>query len=93
MKVAVKFCRAWWIKYCHITKGSISFSNKPLRSCVYPSYNIDDDPEKPAVLMCIYTWTQDAPRMASLVKDGSPKGEDILGEVILKGLARLHKID
>ncbi|XDG04408.1 hypothetical protein ABKA04_004023 [Annulohypoxylon sp. FPYF3050] len=51
----------------------IGFTNKPLRSCVYPSYNIDDDPDKPAVLMCIYTWIQGALRMVSLVMGGSPK--------------------
>ena len=90
-KVAIKFSRAWWIKDCKITTGGISSSDEPLRNCVYPSYNIHDSPDKPAVLLCSYTWTQDAFRLGSLVRRESPKGEDELRECMLQGLARMHK--
>ena len=57
---------------------------------VYPSYNIHDDPDKPAVLLCTYTWGQDAIRVGSLVNLDSPRGEDELKGLMLYNLARLH---
>ena len=65
---------------------------------MYPSYNIHDtheDPEHPdknfpAVLLCSYTWEQDASRMGSLISNNSPEGEELLLKVLFDNLARLH---
>ena len=72
----------------------------PLRVCVYPSYNNKDqnlnpdwDPEKPAVLLCSYTWGQDAQRIGSLISKESPVGEEQLKNVLLHNLALLHTKD
>jgi monoamine oxidase len=55
-----------------------------------PSYNIHDDPTKPAILLASYTWAQDAQRIGSLIRPDSRTGEDALKELILRDLAKLH---
>ncbi|KAL8983679.1 MAG: hypothetical protein Q9205_002157 [Flavoplaca limonia] len=67
-----------------------NYDEPPRYYTVYPSYNINDDPEKPAVLLCTYTWAQDATRIGSLVNTDSPRGEDELKGLMLYNLARLH---
>jgi monoamine oxidase len=89
-KVGIKFKTPWWITRCDIKQGGGASSDLPLRTCVYPSYNINDDPEKPAVLLASYTWAQDAQRIGTLVQRDSPAGEDDLKELILRDLERLH---
>jgi hypothetical protein len=90
-KVGIKFSCAWWrVAGCGVTQGGFAVTDEPLRICVYPSYNLTDDPAKPAVLLCSYTWTQDADRLASLIHRSSPAGEDELRDLLLRGLARLH---
>ncbi|KAF3930142.1 hypothetical protein ABW19_dt0208437 [Dactylella cylindrospora] len=91
VKVALKFEYPWWIKDCGITKGGVGSTDIPLRTCVYPSYNLDTPLDKPAVLLASYTWAQDAARMGSLVNRESPADEDELVELILQDLARLHE--
>ncbi|KAI1174614.1 FAD/NAD(P)-binding domain-containing protein [Nemania sp. FL0916] len=86
VKVALQFTYPWWIVDCGITQGGVASTDLPLRTCVYPSYNLEDI-DKPAVLLASYTWAQDANRMSSLVDDDN-KGE--LEELILRDLARLH---
>ncbi|KAK0757469.1 hypothetical protein N5P37_010194 [Trichoderma harzianum] len=90
-KVALKFSYPWWIKDCGITCGGAASTDLPLRTCVYPSYNLDDG-DGEAVLLASYTWSQDATRIGSLVKDAPPQPpkEDELVELILQNLARLH---
>ena len=89
-KVAIKFKYPWWIKTCGIIRGGVASTDLPLRTCVYPSYNLHDGENKPAVLLVSYTWAQDASRTASLIKDTSPHGEEELLELLLQDLARLH---
>ncbi|KAI0840792.1 L-amino acid oxidase [Hypoxylon sp. FL0890] len=67
VKVALQFDYPWWIVDCGITAGGVASTDLPLRTCVYPSYNLDDGSDKPAVLLATYTWAQDANRMGSLV--------------------------
>ncbi|KAI0447287.1 hypothetical protein F4803DRAFT_364707 [Xylaria telfairii] len=86
VKVALQFDSPWWIEICGIDKGGVASTDLPLRTCVYPSYNLEDR-GKPAVLLASYTWSQDANRMGSLVNNIN---EDELVELILRDLARLH---
>lgn len=89
-KVALKFKRPWWIVDCGI-RGGVGSTDLPLRSCVYPSYNLDDGADNPAVLLASYTWVQDATRMGFLVdRQPEPESEGELVELILRNLARLH---
>ncbi|KYK56461.1 putative l-amino acid oxidase protein [Drechmeria coniospora] len=90
-KIALKFRYPWWIVDCGITDGGVASTDLPLRTCVYPSYNLHDGADKPAVLLASYTWSQDAARMGSLVDNSEkPPSEDELVELVLRNLARLH---
>lgn len=96
-KVAIKFKTPWWqLAPYNINKGGLARTDLPLRVCVYPSYNIqsrenpDWDPEKPSVLLCSYTWGQDASRLGALITPDSPAGEQELKKVALHNLALLH---
>ncbi|KAI4864526.1 hypothetical protein F4820DRAFT_470475 [Hypoxylon rubiginosum] len=90
VKVALKFSYPWWIVDCDITQGGVSTTDLPLRTCVYPSYNLADGPDKPAVLLASYTWAQDARRLSSLVDPQQPPSEDELVDLVLRNLARVH---
>ncbi|KAJ4307701.1 hypothetical protein N0V84_012548 [Fusarium piperis] len=96
-KVAIKFKTAWWQQDpFNIKKGGIARTDLPLRVCVYPSYNIESlegkdwDPNKPAVLLCSYTWGQDAQRIGSLISSNTPENEEQLMKVLLHDLALMH---
>ena len=89
-KVAIRFSYPWWITKCGITKAGVASTDSPLRLCVYPSYSLSDGANEPAVLLCSYTWAQDALRIGALVSDTSPEGEEELRDLIIRDLARLH---
>ncbi|KAL6715982.1 hypothetical protein ACLMJK_006944 [Lecanora helva] len=84
-KVGMKFKKAWWIELGII--GGLGKTDMPLRTCVYPSYNLNDKGE--AVLLCSYSWAQDAARMGSLMK-GDWKKETELKETLINNLTWLH---
>lgn len=90
-KVGIQFSKPWWILAPHdISEGGQAKSDLPLRVCVYPSYNIHDDDTKPSVLLCSYTWEQDASRIGALISKDSPKGEKTLKKLLFHNLALLH---
>jgi len=90
-KVAIQFKNPWWITKVGITNGGTSSTDYPIRTCVYPSYNLTDNPLHPAVLLCSYTWAQDAQRVGGLIgADGHGINEELL-ELVLKDLAILHE--
>ncbi|KAJ5936122.1 hypothetical protein N7454_005420 [Penicillium verhagenii] len=101
-KVAIEFDRPWWIQNCNITRGGSASSDLPIRTCVYPSYNLDATGK--AVLLCSYTWAQDAQRMGSLVDNVPAEGgcrfdgdriptqkDGLLKELLVHNLALLHQ--
>lgn len=97
-KVGIKFKSLWWIEKYNI-KGGVGASDLQSGFCVYPSYNIQDDVSKPGVLLCSYTWSQQADRLGSLIKSigtvipkDDTKGayEYQLKKLLLHSLARLH---
>ncbi|KAL4723242.1 hypothetical protein ACLX1H_009732 [Fusarium chlamydosporum] len=98
-KIALQFSYPWWIVDCGIREGGCSSTDLPLRTCVYPSYNLDDGNDKPAILLASYTWAQDATRLGSMIAnrtckaadaEESPPSEQELVELIIQNLARLH---
>ena len=94
-KVGIKFKHMWWMDDTLKLgiKGGVSKTDLPLRACVYPSYNLNPDidpPSGPGVLLCSYTWSQEAQRIAALINRDSPEGENELKEVLIYDLARLH---
>jgi hypothetical protein len=101
-KVAIKFQSAWWIhklpKKFQIRRGGLGHTDMNIRTCVYPSYNILDAPDKPAVLLCTYTWQQDAERLGSLISSSQNHDQQLAEEVplkdlLLRELVELHKND
>lgn len=93
-KVGIKFSSAWWRQTMpgdqQIKTGGLGHSDLHIRTLVYPSYNVLDDPSQPAVLLVSYTWQQDAERIGAIISAASPAGEDELKALLLRELARLH---
>ncbi|KAK3322949.1 hypothetical protein B0H66DRAFT_217430 [Apodospora peruviana] len=101
-KVGIRFKTLWWLKEPYnITEGGVAKTDLPIRTCVYPSYNVhDDDPDRehrnePGVLLASYTWSQEANRIGALIdratdKTSSTEDEEELKELLLHDLARLH---
>ena len=90
-KIGIKFSRHWWMQEpFNITSGGMARTDLPLRVCVYPSYNLKDSAGEPAVLLCSYTWAQDAQRIGSLITPESPRGEETLIRLMFHNLALLH---
>ncbi|KAK6211335.1 putative amine oxidase [Colletotrichum tabaci] len=89
-KVAIKFTRPWWIHDLPtgtaVKRGGLGHSDLNIRTCVYPSYNIYDPDSVTAVLLCTYTWQQDAERLGSLMGDD----ETQLRTLLIADLVRLH---
>ena len=89
-KIGVKFKEAWWLNTpLKIVQGGIGYTDLPLRVCVYPSYNINDTTGE-AVLLCSYTWGQDAQRLSSLISKQGQETDEELKEIIFNNLALLH---
>ncbi len=93
-KVGIKFKYRWWVeeKSISITKGGVGKTDLPIRNCVYPSYNLTKaDAKKPGVLLCSYTWSQEAQRIGALIHKGAdPESETELKALLIDNLARLH---
>jgi monoamine oxidase len=93
-KAAIKFRRAWWIHDLgsySVKQGGLGHSDLNIRTCVYPSYNINDPSNEPAVLLCSYTWQQDAERVGALVTNDDPQRDTELKELLIRDLASLHQ--
>ena len=93
-KVGIKFKYRWWVEEesLSITQGGVGKTDLPIRNCVYPSYNLTKaDEGKPGVLLCSYTWSLEAQRIATLIKKGAqPEAEVELKALLIDNLARLH---
>ncbi|PPQ70504.1 hypothetical protein CVT24_013274, partial [Panaeolus cyanescens] len=101
VKIGIKFKSRWWEQNGQKMKGGSSYTDRPIRVVVYPSYGIGED--GPGVLMVSYTWTQDALRLGSLVKtpDWSeqldperirPPSEELLLQRVYEDLSIMHDI-
>jgi monoamine oxidase len=108
-KVGILFDHAWW-KFdlngnsgsagstdYNITTGGLGHSDLNLRTVVYPSYNGDVVQGQPAVLLCSYTWQQDALRLGSLMSSSLDHATAVaeeeangLKDLLIRELARLH---
>ena len=100
-KVGVIFSEPWWMSKIlanPILSGGQAHSDLIIRTCVYPSYNLDT-PSGNHVLLCSYTWQQDATRISSMMCGTNNNNLDHktvvaneanLKERILRDLAHLH---
>lgn len=81
-----------------LSRVQLGHSDLTLRTCVYPSYNINDRKGTPAVLFCSYIWQQDAQRISTLISsitDHAQKLKDELplNALLINELARLQNND
>lgn len=100
VKVALKFRSRWW-EELRGQIGGVSYTDRPTRTVVYPSYGIGG-PD--ATMIVSYTWAQDALRFGGFTGNGanlSPsqgqleasRTEQTMIDIILKDLADIHDID
>ena len=89
-EVGIRFKNLWWIKSLGIHQGGVAKTDLPPRVCVYPSYNCHHDVEKPGVLLCSYTSSQEAQRLGSLISRKSPEDEEEPKTLLIDNLAKLH---
>jgi hypothetical protein len=79
-KIGIKFATRWWqdptVMKGRPLFGGVSYSDTPLSNVVYPSYGVDS-PDATGVLICSYTWAQDAkashPRLIPLTDSDSER--------------------
>ena len=86
-KIGIKFKERWWEKLSPPQRGGVSYTDRPTRMVVYPSYGIGG-PD--AAITASYSWAQDASRLGAF--DGSPESKRILLSAVLKDLAVIHGI-
>lgn len=91
-KVAMRFKHMWWRDKRFNIRGGLGKTDLPLRVCVYPSYNVEDEAKDGGVLLCSYCWAQDADRMSALIdNDGSDGGKlQRLQTLLVHNLTLLH---
>jgi monoamine oxidase len=106
-KVGVKFKRPWWTDYKDLNgnqvklNGGQSYTDRPVRTVVYPSYGPPDSEHPTHCLIASYCWTYDAIRLGALFHryatvDESPdlkaEVEEQLKNVVLRDLAAIHNV-
>lgn len=95
VKVGIRFSKQWWRLPPFNITGGTSSTDRPLRTCVYPSYGLQTDPQTPGVLIVSYTWAQDATRIGAVVKGSDfktrvyPEERELI-DLLFRDLANLH---
>ena len=80
-------------------QGGQSFTDLPIRRCVYPSYGLDV-PGAPGTMIASYVWGQDASRLGSYLNPHNPTTQapsqpesiDVLVDLTLRDLAVLNGV-
>lgn len=91
IKIGIRFRSAWWTNDPINIFGGQSFTDRPVRAIVYPSYGDGAGPES-TVLIASYCWTNDAERTGSLIGTGDQDVEAQLKMLVLEDLAIVHGI-
>jgi monoamine oxidase len=69
--------------------GGQSYSDLPLRRCVYPSYGLDV-PGAPGTMIASYVWGQDSSRLGAYL--GTPEAQAHLVTLVLQDLAAMNNV-
>lgn len=97
VKIGMQFKTAWWTTAkdkdgkCLKIVGGQSFTDRPLRTVVYPSFGKDIDAGTTTTLTASYCLNEDATRLGALV--GFDDSEATMVTFVLKELADLHNVD
>lgn len=91
IKIGIKFKSNWWKTWKDIDgipldiEGGQSYTDRPIRTVVYPSYGLDTNTN---VLIASYCWTSDAEGLSALINPmkefDSDDAEARLKELVLK---------
>jgi len=93
IKVGIRFNSAWWTKDPISIFGGQSFTDRPVRTIVYPSYGDGALSEaESTVLIASYCWTNDAERTGSLIGTDDKDVEEQLKLLVLEDLAIVHGV-
>jgi monoamine oxidase len=101
IKIGIKFKTAWWATAkdkdgnpINVVGGQ-SYTDRPIRTVVYPSYSFSDPPSSPktTVLIASYCWTDDAERLGSLIATGKQQFDQQLLTLTIRDLADVHNLD
>ncbi|KAF8869719.1 hypothetical protein CPB84DRAFT_1856086 [Gymnopilus junonius] len=68
--------------------GGQTYTDRPLRTVVYPSFGTSVQAGTTTTLIASYCWTEDATRLGALIN----KDKDILRDLTLRELAYLHNV-
>ncbi|KAL0937082.1 L-amino acid oxidase [Colletotrichum truncatum] len=99
-KIGFKFKSRWWENLSTGPfKGGQSYTDLPIRRCVYPSYGIDI-PNAPGTMIASYVWGQDSSRLGSYLNPHNPTTQapyqpysvDTLVDFTLRDLAELNGV-
>ncbi|KXH42851.1 L-amino acid oxidase [Colletotrichum simmondsii] len=99
-KIGFKFKSRWWENLATGPfKGGQSFTDLPIRRCVYPSYGVDV-PGAPGTMIASYVWGQDASRLGSYMNPHNekqqapyqPESIDVMVDLTLRNLAELNGV-
>ncbi|KIM24008.1 hypothetical protein M408DRAFT_17753 [Serendipita vermifera MAFF 305830] len=97
IKIGMQFQTAWWTTGIDrdgnrlSIVGGQSYTDRPLRTVVYPSFPSVQDVEKgnTTTLIASYCWTDDASRMGALID----KDKEFLVDLVLRELSEVHNVD
>ncbi|KUI69395.1 hypothetical protein VM1G_04950 [Cytospora mali] len=99
-KIGFKFKSRWWENLpSGPFQGGQSYTDMPIRRCVYPSYGINIT-DAPGTMIASYVWAQDAARLGSYLNAHNPAGQapyqpggfDHLVAMTLQDLASLNNV-
>jgi monoamine oxidase len=91
-KIGMWFQTRWWEDPAVLPApfvGGQSYTDLPIRRCVYPSYGLDV-PDAPGAMIASYTWSQDAARLAAFYQSAAER--EFITHIVLEEMARLHDI-
>jgi len=101
IKIGVKFKSQWWTtgqdndqKTLGI-QGGQSFTDRPIRTVVYPSYGASSTGPTSNVLIASYSLSSDAERWTALINNygKNPASTRQLDSLVLRDLAAVHNVD
>jgi monoamine oxidase len=89
VKVGIQFRTCWW-QTLQI-EGGQSYTDRPSRAIVYPSYGPGLDGSKFSnVLIASYNGMQDSQRLGAFIRGHGSAEEKILVDLVMKDLAVVH---
>ncbi|KAF4917757.1 putative bifunctional amine oxidase [Colletotrichum viniferum] len=101
-KIGLKFKSRWWENLSTgAFKGGQSFTDLPIRRCVYPSYGVDVlGVENVGTMIASYVWGQDSSRLGSYLNPHNPTNQapfqpesvNTLVDFTLRDLAELNGV-